>query len=887
MWAMIEQQRQRMLGRAGPEAPVGRSGGRRAGAVAVGLVIAGGLAAADTIGGPTTIVIGTVVLAPFVVSVLAGPRETMLVGGVAFALAVLSGVWNHNFDSGAYFLRTAVVAVGGAIAVLVARTRERTARDSERFELLVALADVADGRLTLEETAARLCELLVPGIADICLLHVVHEAGLRVLAVQTSGPDAAKREAQLRARRLPGGNDQGAEAAVESGQSQLLAPFTGDVLRAMAQSDDDLALLSELRLRAGIVVPLSGRGRTLGALTLLVTEHSGRTYLPEDLRFCEVLAGRVAPALDNAGLSTELQTMESQLTTALGNLAEAVTVQNAQGNLIYANQAAADVLGYASPQQLLATPAMDIVERFESFREDGSPLELSDLPGRRVLMGEEPDPLVVRVVDTGTGQQRWRMTKSSGVLDSAGRIKMVVNVIADITAGKRAELVRRLLTEAGEALAFSNDPNRTLQQVADLCVPDLADWCAVSLPDEHEQLRTVAVAHTDPDKVALAQGVGERYPVSLDEPGGAAQVFREQTAQCANSITDEMLVAAAKDEEHLDALRGLGMRAALVVPMISGGRSIGVLSLVSAESGRSFGDEDITLAGELARRAATAIENARLYIERSSIARTLQASLLPDELPALSGWRTASLYRPAGDENQVGGDFYEVIKLGNAWMLVVGDVTGRGATAAALTGLMRHTLRTAATLTGSATKALDKLNRDLVARPQLSLCTAVCLVLHDLDGDALADIICAGHPLPILMRGGNAEYVGQFGPMLGAYADEQWKPVRIRVSPGDVLALYSDGLLDATGAEDRFGPERLHQTLTGASTATDTIARLEQALSRFQVGAQADDVAVLAVERAGVPSMQALDGADGPTQMTEAQTVARSPNPATGLIMNG
>jgi serine phosphatase RsbU (regulator of sigma subunit) len=137
------------------------------------------------------------------------------------------------------------------------------------------------------------------------------------------------------------------------------------------------------------------------------------------------------------------------------------------------------------------------------------------------------------------------------------------------------------------------------------------------------------------------------------------------------------------------------------------------------------------------------------------------------------------------------------------------------------------------------------------------------------------------------MRGGNAEYVGQFGPMLGAYADEQWKPVRIRVSPGDVLALYSDGLLDATGAEDRFGPERLQQTLTGASTATDTIARLEQALSRFQVGAQADDVAVLAVERAGVPSMQALDGADGPAQMTEAQTVARSPNPATGLILNG
>ena len=225
------------------------------------------------------------------------------------------------------------------------------------------------------------------------------------------------------------------------------------------------------------------------------------------------------------------------------------------------------------------------------------------------------------------------MTKSSAVLDSAGATKLVVNVITDITAAKRAALVQRLLGEAGEALASSPDPHRTLAQVADLCVPQLADWCAVSLPDERAQLRTVAVAHTDPAKVALARRVAERYPTSLDAGRGAAQVFREQTPQCTNDITDAMLVAAAQDEEHLDALRSLGMRAALVVPMSSGGRSIGVLSLVSAESGRNFSPEDVSLAVELARRAATAVENARLYTERSNIAHILQTSLLPDDLP--------------------------------------------------------------------------------------------------------------------------------------------------------------------------------------------------------------------------------------------------------------
>lgn len=848
---------------------------RRVGAVCLGLLIAGGLAAVDASTSPHTIVISTAVLAPFVVSVLAGPRETAFVGAVAITLALVSGVWNHNFGAGAYDLGAVVVAVGAAISVLVARTRERTVRDRERFELLAAVAEVADGRLTLEETAVRICGLTVPVFADGCVIDVAHEGGLRRLAARLTGREAENLEGRLHGRPPSTGDEPGVGAAVSTGRSQLLAPMTDEMLRAMAREENDLALLRSLRLEAVIAVPLSSRGRLLGALTLLATADSGRTFSAEDVRFAEVLSGRVALALDNAGLFTELQTMESQLTTALGNLAEAVTVQNAQGGLIYANQAAADVLGYSSPQELVATPAAGIVERFESYREDGSPLDLADLPGRRVLAGENPEPLVVRIVDRTTGEQRWRRTKSSAVRDSGGQVKMIVNVIADITAAKRAEVIQRLLAGAGEALASSLDPHQTLQQVADLCVPDLADWCAVSLPDDRGALRAVAVAHTDPEKVALARRVGERYPARLDETSGAAKVFRDRTVQYANDIPDDLLVAAAKDPEHLDALRSLGMRAGLVVPMASGGRSIGVLSLVSAESGRSFGDEDIALASELARRAAIAVENARLYAERSSIARTLQMSLLPDEVPEIPGWRTAKVYRPAGDENDVGGDFYEAVPLDGDWMLVVGDVTGRGAPAAALTGLMRHTLRTAATLTGSATRALEKLNHDLVSRPQLSLCTAVCLVLRDHTSPARADIICAGHPAPMLVRDGSARQVGEYGPVLGAYADETWAACTMAILPGDVLVLYSDGLVDAEGAEDRFGPERLHEVLTGVRSASEAVARIEAALSRFQVGSQADDIAVLAVERLPV----AVAGDDGESTHADGRTAERSSDP--------
>lgn len=825
---------------------------RRLGVIVLGLAIVGVLTAIDVANSPNGPVAGTFVLGPFVVAMLAGALDTLLVAVVAVALAFASAAWDQNFGSGPYYLRASVVVIGSGLAIITARTRARVGRDSTRFSLLSDLADVADGRLPLSETAARVCELLVPGFADICMLDVVHGEILRRLTVKAWGADASEREARLLARGVSNVETPGSGMAVATDESVLLDSVPDEVLRRGAQDEEDLALLRSLRMRSLVVVPLHARGRILGALSLILSQQSQRRYQPEDLRFVQVLSGRVALALDNAGLFTELQSMESQLTTALGSLTEAVTVQNPQGGLIYANEAAAQLLGYASASQMLATPQGEIYERFESFREDGSPLQFADLPGRQVAAGEEPRPLTVRVVDKETGRQSWRLTKASGVRDSSGRLTMVVNVISDITAGKRAEFAQRLLAQAGDVLGSSMELSDTLQQVANLCVPGLSDWCTVSIPNEHAELRAVAVAHSDPRKVALAREAAERYPSSLDSPGGAARVFREAKPEWVNYITDEMLVASAQDEEHLRTLRSLSLGAVLMLPITAGGRSVGVLSLISAESGRRFGDDDIGLAQELARRAGVAVENARLYTERSTIARTLQASLLPDELPVLPDWRSATLYRPHGDESDVGGDFYQAVRLKDAWLLMVGDVTGRGAPAAALTAFMRHTLRAAARMSGSAVVALDELNRELVNRPDLSLCTAVCVVLPD--GDGPAEIISAGHPLPVLLRDGGAREVGAFGPMLGAYGDERWKPMPVDVRPGDVLVLYSDGVLDTVGPGGRFEAGRLQRALAGAHGAQDAVGRLDRALSEFQVGDQEDDIAVLAVERLGTPS---------------------------------
>jgi serine phosphatase RsbU (regulator of sigma subunit) len=448
----------------------------------------------------------------------------------------------------------------------------------------------------------------------------------------------------------------------------------------------------------------------------------------------------------------------------------------------------------------------------------------------------------VRSIDRRTGHEHWRLVKATAV---EGASRLAVNVIEDVTDVKRAELSQRFLAEASAVLASGLDYEQTLARIAELSVPTLGDWCGVTMP-AGDWLRSVAVAHADPARREFAHDYQQRYPEATDGRTGAAQVLRDGSSQLLGPIDDALLLGAVSDEAQREALRSLGMRWVMLVPMIAGRRIIGVISFVSAESGRRFTDADLELAEELGRRAGTAVENARLYRERSHIAATLQRGLLPDELPAIPGVRLASLYRPAGEENLVGGDFYDAFRTPGGWMLLVGDVTGRGAEAAALTGQARHTLRTAGILLGDPIAAFEQLNRALANRAELTPCT---VALIQLAPDARsATIICAGHPQPLLIRGGEPRPVGRFGPMLGAWADAEWSPEGVDLEPGDVLVAFSDGVTDTVGADGRFGDDRLLETLRGVTHAAGAVAAIDAALNAFQRGGQADDTAVLALD---------------------------------------
>ena len=377
--------------------------------------------------------------------------------------------------------------------------------------------------------------------------------------------------------------------------------------------------------------------------------------------------------------------------------------------MVYANDAAAELLGLPAARSVLAAPSAELVDRFEIRHPDGTPVDPEELPGSGVIRGESPEPMLTLSVRRDTGEPHWFLTKATALEDEDGGILAVI-VIEDVTEQHEAALRQRFLAEAGQALASSLDLEETLRRVARLAVPRLADWCAIELPDERGVLEQVALVHVDPALVELAHSLRERYPPDPESPVGTHAAMRTGEPQLIPEITDDMLVAAARDAEHLELARSLGLRSVMVVPMITGGRTLGVMTFVFSESGRRYDAEDLAFAQELAARAAVAIENARLYTERSLVAQTLQASLLPEALPEVDGWRFAADYRPGERGADVGGDFYDVFAVEDGHVVLLGDVTGKGVAAAALTSLVRHTAKTAAMFDARPARVLAMVN---------------------------------------------------------------------------------------------------------------------------------------------------------------------------------
>jgi serine phosphatase RsbU (regulator of sigma subunit)/PAS domain-containing protein len=428
--------------------------------------------------------------------------------------------------------------------------------------------------------------------------------------------------------------------------------------------------------------------------------------------------------------------------------------------------------------------------------------------------------------------------------DSAVRLQRAADRVAlAVQTARLVELERQrrgwltFLAEASDLLAGTLDLDMTLALVGQLVVPRLATWCAVHITDDAGVSQLAYVWHMAEDRTDDLRALLQKVPAP--QPAAARSAMPWAPATGIDLAGTELARAA-----------DLATDVAVAIPLLARGRSLGTLSLGKPGNER-FRRDVLDLAEDLARRSALALDNARVYRDRAETAQALQRSLLPPELPDVPGVDVGVAYEAAGAGNEVGGDFYDVFATDeHRWGFAVGDVCGKGAEAAAVTGLARHALRILGRESHSVAGVVQRLNREILDEgPRSRFLTAVSGQIMPLSGGGVrVSFVCAGHPLPLLLReDGSVTAVGTPQPLLGVLDEVEFGTDVIELGPGDVLVCVTDGVTERRDGARMLGEEGLAavvSTCTGLSAAA-VAARIQREVMSFGSAAPRDDMAIL------------------------------------------
>jgi diguanylate cyclase (GGDEF)-like protein/PAS domain S-box-containing protein len=390
----------------------------------------------------------------------------------------------------------------------------------------------------------------------------------------------------------------------------------------------------DIKSGAGVAIRL--RDGSFGVLS--VFSQKQQEFTAEETYFLESVANIIAQAIIRQNNEEELRKSSQQLSVILGGVADGITAQLPSGRLVYANNAAARMCGFTSSQEMLGAGLDEVRKRFQIFDEQGNLLPLHELPGQITLRTGEPTERIIQFA-LANGKRKWSRVKSSPILDERG-VSLAINIFRDITHNylerQRLERTARnqnFLARSAEILTSSLDYETTLRNIARLAVPEFADWCAIYMLEQTGKLRQLLVTHVDPNKIAWAEQLGKKYPPDPEAKGGVYSVIRNGRAEMLTHIPEELLVATAKDEEHLNMLRQVGLKSYIAVPLTVRGQTIGAITFIAGETNRRFDQEEFELAQDLARRASLAIDNSQLYQEAQTAARNFQQ--LAESMPQI------------------------------------------------------------------------------------------------------------------------------------------------------------------------------------------------------------------------------------------------------------
>ncbi len=518
--------------------------------------------------------------------------------------------------------------------------------------------------------------------------------------------------------------------------------------------------------------------------------------------------------------------------------------------------------------------------RYGSARMPAVHEDLQAVPGAVPLLSGTG----MRSVVTVPLKVEGRLTGSLGVAaegpnkysnEEALRLQFAADRIALAVESARLGELERLrrgslsfLVEASDLLAGTLDRDQTLALMAQMTVPTLATWCAVyTIADQSSDPYLSYVLHEDEELIDGIKSLLSKIapPDPVPTPGARVWAAPAEAAHQAALRTSMRSLGLGEPTRRVSSGIGPTLATAsavggetVVLPLVARNRVIGMLTL-GKPTDEHFRQEILELAEDLSRRAALALDNARLYSERTAISQSLQRSLLPPDLPHIEGVEVEVIYRAAGEGNEVGGDFYDLFPIRDGvYGFAIGDVCGTGPEAAAVTGLARHALRLLAREGFGGPAVLERLNSAILDEGARS--RFLTLLYGELwpqeDGSAELKVVCAGHPLPLRLRqDGTVEPAAEPQPLLGVMDDLELYEQTVTLDPGDVLLCVTDGVTERREGTRMLGDDGLTEVLTTCTglTAGAVAARVMRAVERFASDAPSDDMAILAMR---VPGLQ-------------------------------
>jgi PAS domain S-box-containing protein len=772
--------------------------------------------------GASTVLVPLYVVGPLVAALASRPRPTAAIGVLAVVLAVIAVTVESAGPQD--LVRVATVVLGGLLAIAVAALRSRLERATaealaaeERLEGALGLLDVIFDRAPV-------------GLAffDTELRY----ARINDRLAEINGLPAADHLGRTISELLP----------------EMSPDVTGDLGHVLASGQ----AITDVDV-AGVTPAEPGRRREWTASYWPVRRHDEVAGIGAVIY--EVTDRRAA----ERALRTQTDRYQTLL-LALSEVGEGMVVLEGD-RCVFANPAFEQLSGYAQPELAAMDSLFDLVVPGE--RDDARKR------ARRRVERDEVDPTYQLTLRRRDGEH-VQLELAGVPLQVEGHRQLVI-VVRDVTARRRAEaererLLRRsaLLAEASELFDQTLDEEATMESVAHLCVRELADTCLILLGDPAGRFRRVAAAAREPERARVMAELQGRYPLLALADHPAQQRLRMGRGMVIDHPHGAWTDPLARDTEHQGLLRALGVSASIVVPLRARGRAHGVLSVSFEQLDEADRDDLVALVEDLGRRAALALDTARLYEERTTVAQTLQRSLLPPDLPSIPGVEVAARYLAAGEGIEVGGDFYDCFATGRGdWALVIGDVCGKGPEAAAVTALARHTLRASVMHNPQPRDVLLELNEALLRGGlDYRFCTVLYASLTPRAGRVIARVATGGHPLPLVLRAdGRVDVAGSPGTLLGIVAAPDISEETVELEPGDALILFTDGVIEASPVDDAFGPARLATFVRGCigRDASRIAEAIERQATAVQEGRLRDDVAVVVarVSPGGAPSFAA------------------------------